>query len=616
MTTLIHRDPVHTFHIPVMGTAFTIDAPLKVGRFGISSVVSIGDDELDETMRLHWAPQFGLDATPIAKSEPEYRSRRITAYLNMMHDALAMQIEKLRSEPFETGTELTQYFEMLDDQSPLKLRYLDMLGCMDSQKKSQMQTELRQWVRAGAIDVNIMTKIDRTNYNAQNEPLPDEDSDALSALRGYAQSKLHSSIVFSAGFNRRLYAYISSFDDFFPDENGYIKKRVILKVSDFRSSMIQGKFLAKKGIWISEHRIESGLNCGGHAFATDGYLLGPILEEFKQNRSAMAKQFYEICNQVLIGENRPTFKHIPSVRITVQGGIGTANEDRFLRDYFEVDGTGWATPFLLVPEVTTVDDETRELLRAAGTQDLFLSEISPLGVPFNTVRNTLSERQKLERAMSGRPGSPCPKGHLVSNTEFTKKPVCTASTLYQRQKIRSLEAQGLSPEDFQAAVNAVVQKACLCEDLAAPALILNKITNKRTLSSAVCPGPNLAFFSKISTLSDMVSHIYGRLNLLNDTYRPNMFISELKMYIDYLGRELRKVAQTGRKPEYFQEFKQNLMSGIGYYKTLIPKLTLETQHYQDLMRRDLAALKLELNAIVEHHVAIFPAAANEALAAA
>jgi hypothetical protein len=147
-------------------------------------------------------------------------------------------------------------------------------------------------------------------------------------------------------------------------------------------------------------------------------------------------------------------------------------------------------------------------------------------------------------------------------------------------------------------------------------LILNKITNKRSLSSAVCPGPNLAFFSKISTLSDMVSHIYGRLNLLNDTYRPNMFISELKMYIDYLGRELRKVAQTGRKPEYFQEFKQNLMSGIGYYKTLIPKLTLETQHYQDLMRRDLAALKLELNAIVEHHVAIFPAAANEALAAA
>ena len=38
---------IHDFHIPVMGTAFTIEAaPYKVARFGISSVVSIGDDEL------------------------------------------------------------------------------------------------------------------------------------------------------------------------------------------------------------------------------------------------------------------------------------------------------------------------------------------------------------------------------------------------------------------------------------------------------------------------------------------------------------------------------------------------------------------------------------------
>ena len=36
----------HQFHIPVMGTAFTIDTPLKVARFGISSVVSLCDDEL------------------------------------------------------------------------------------------------------------------------------------------------------------------------------------------------------------------------------------------------------------------------------------------------------------------------------------------------------------------------------------------------------------------------------------------------------------------------------------------------------------------------------------------------------------------------------------------
>jgi hypothetical protein len=49
--------------------------------------------------------------------------------------------------------------------------------------------------------------------------------------------------------------------------------------------MIQGNFLAKKGLWISEYRIESGLNCGGHAFATEGMLLGPIMEEFKLKKN-------------------------------------------------------------------------------------------------------------------------------------------------------------------------------------------------------------------------------------------------------------------------------------------------------------------------------------------
>ena len=36
----------HTFHNPVMGLAFTIDTPVKVARYGISSVISIVDDIL------------------------------------------------------------------------------------------------------------------------------------------------------------------------------------------------------------------------------------------------------------------------------------------------------------------------------------------------------------------------------------------------------------------------------------------------------------------------------------------------------------------------------------------------------------------------------------------
>ena len=75
---------------------------------------------------------------------------------------------------------------------------------------------------------------------------------------------------FSAGMNPRLYGYIADFDDFYPSrmEN---KKKIVLKVSDYRSAIIQGKFLAKKGLWVSEYRIESGLNCGGHVFVLTAF---------------------------------------------------------------------------------------------------------------------------------------------------------------------------------------------------------------------------------------------------------------------------------------------------------------------------------------------------------
>ena len=116
---------------------------------------------------------------------------------------------------------------------------------------------------------------------------PIEYNDAHAALRGFANSNLSSSLVLSAGMSPRLYSYLEKFEDFFPDANGIVKKKIILKVSDFRSALVQGKMLAAKGIWVSEYRIESGVNCGGHAFPTNGLLFGPILEEFKQNRSTL-----------------------------------------------------------------------------------------------------------------------------------------------------------------------------------------------------------------------------------------------------------------------------------------------------------------------------------------
>ena len=70
------------------------------------------------------------------------------------------------------------------------------------------------------------------------------------------------------------------------------------------------------------------------------------------------KEVFDICNQALVGREMSPFPKIPAMKITVQGGIGTANEDNFLLEHYDLDGTGWASPFLLVPEATNVDDAT------------------------------------------------------------------------------------------------------------------------------------------------------------------------------------------------------------------------------------------------------------------
>ena len=192
----------------------------------------------------------------------------------------------------------------------------------------------------------------------------------------------------------------------------------------------------------------------------------------------------------------------------------------------------------------------------------------------------------------------------MSNLEFTKKPICTAAVTYQKRKIEQLNQSGVSGAERDGQFHKIVVKSCLCEDLAAGALIEYGITNKRPLKTAVCPGPNLAYFSKISTLAEMAGHIYGRLNLLNDTYRPNMFMSELKMYIDYLDKEIRKALPqpSDKDMTYFEFFKANLADGIAYYRdTLIPQLLCETDEYRARMLEELLALKGQLDRLFAKH---------------
>jgi len=585
---------IHKFHIPVLGLGFSIDTPLKVAKYGISSVVSIVDDELVERMRAHHCHQSGEVYQPISKKETDSRAKRITAYLNLLNLLVDRQFDAIQQMPFEAGNALCTYFELLPDESPVKHGYELMMDFPEGERKTIFQNLLRLHMEKGSIDVNIMSKVDRVNPKYQSDFTEGENTEALTALRGFANSSLSSSLTLSAGMNPRLYSYITQFDDFFPDDRGQLKKKIMLKVSDFRSALIQAKFLAKKGLWVSEFRVESGLNCGGHAFATEGYLLGPILEEFKQNRERMQQELFLLYKEAL-KEREMITGVAPEQKLSVQGGIGTAEENKFLMKHYQLSSTGWGSPFLLVPEVTNVDDQTLKQLTAAGEHDFYLSNASPLGIPFNNFRGSSIEQERLRRIAEGKPGSPCTKKYLVSDTEFTKEPICTASSKYQQRKIKALEALQLPADVFKKEFEAITEKICLCEGLCSSAYQRNGLLKpKESKAVAICPGPNLAYFSAVYTFGQMVDHIYGRVNLLDNVNRPHMFMKELELYMTYLHTEVSNLLRnfSDKKKLQLIKFKDQLLAGIHYYKQLADKLSFDRDKIGETLSK------------AEHHLAL------------
>ncbi len=560
----------HTFHIPVLGLGYTIDTPIKVAPYGISSVASIVDDIAIERIRAYYFDKIGKPYEEIDAKEADSRAKRITAYLNMMQDLIDEEFDSIKNSDFSEDSKLTTYFRLLPNDSDLAQRYQQMLIETVTDKKLALQELLRNSIKKGQIDVNIMAKVDKMNVDASGEIKEEIYSDALAALRGFANSRLSSSVVLSAGMNPRLYGYLDSFIDFLPDAYQQLKKKVILKVSDFRSAFIQAKFLAKKGIWISEFRVESGLNCGGHAFATEGFLLGPILEEFKQKRVEMVTELFDLYQKAL-ATKEIEIVIAPALKICVQGGIGTADENEFLMRYYQMDATGWGSPFLLVPEVTAVDEDTLNDLALATEDDFYISGSSPLGIPFNNFKKSGAEKQRLQRIAEGRPGSPCTKKFLVSNTEFTKQPICTASRKYQSLKIKELEKEALDAEVYQQKFDAITEKICLCEGLVNSYYVKNNMLKpKENKAVAICPGPNIAFFNGTYSLEQMVNHIYGKVNLLDGVKRPHMFINELKLYIDYLKTDIEANLQimNAKKEKSLNNFVIQLQNGINYYKDL------------------------------------------------
>ena len=556
----------HSFHTPVMGIAFTVDSAIKIAQYGMDSVIFISDDILLEKLRKMYSNKFKLPYTEITSKAEDFRANRITEYLNLVKKIAEEKLEGI----LKSSKEVSKYFDMLPDTSSLKQEFITFTN------KVTDTTEIKKWLTEhlvlGDINVNIMTKLDKANFR-KNEQLPVEYNDAHAALRGFAKSELSSSMVFSAGMNPRLFNYIEQFDDFFPNENGEINKKIILKVSDYRSALIQGKYLAKKGVWVSEYRIESGLNCGGHAFATDGFLMGPILEEFKNNKHELITSVTEILNNALATSGRIIPKEALSLKITAQGGVGTAKEHQFLLDYYNIDSVGWGSPFLLVPEATNVDENTLKQLIKAKEEDLFLSDASPLGVPFNNIRNSSKYLEKEALLKSGKPGSPCPKKFLALNPTENGKTICTASFKYQKEKLNDLEAlkNDISESDFNKRFKKLTSKECLCNGLSTSVMHINDMDRKLEGDAvSICPGPNLAYYNKTVSLHEMTNHIYGKTKGIETTDRPHMFIKELDLYLDYLKTITEEVSgELNRKQiKLFNAFIKNLNEGITYYDSL------------------------------------------------
>ncbi|MFB9107249.1 hypothetical protein [Flavobacterium gyeonganense] len=590
---------LHTFHIPVMGLAYTIDSPIRVAQYGISSVISIADDDLIEKMRNFYSTKFNLPYEEITQKFHDYRAERITSYLNLVDKIVKEKFENFKYEIAGSKTALENFIAMLPNTSDIKKGFQNLLEDGISVKEN-IQNYIESHLFPGEIDVNIMTKLDKDNF-VKNKQLPVEFNDAHAALRGFANSNLQSSVVLSAGMNPRLYSYFENFTDFFPDENNQLRKKIILKVSDFRSAMIQGNFLAKKGLWVSEYRIESGLNCGGHAFATDGLLLGTILEEFKQKKQQLIQNSHDLMTKVLQQKNGYFPEQPLDLKITVQGGVGTSEEHEFLLDNYNVDSVGWGSPFLLVSEATSVDDDTRKLLINAKEEDLYLSHISPLGVPFNTLKGTTNEILKQKRIRENKAGSSCPKKFLALSKEYDLHGICTASKKYQDIKLEELNAikNTISLNAFENAKAKITEKSCLCVGLANASYLENDIKIKgQSQGVVICPGPNMAYFDQEVSLKDMLQHIYGNKSILRIHDRPNLFMKELKMYIEYFRNEIETISGeiSANQIKKWNTFKSNILEGIDYYQNLFSH-TLYFKNDEERMKNQFDFYKSELNSI-------------------
>ena len=124
------------------------------------------------------------------------------------------------------------------------------------------------------------------------------------------------------------------------------------------------------------------------------------------------------------------------------------------------------------------------------------------------------------------------------------------------------------------------------------------MVDKRDKKTAVsiCPGPNIAYFTKLLFMEDIVDHIYGKVNLIQNNNRPHMFINELNLYMEYFTNDIIQSIDdlTKKKEKYLTNFKNQLLEGIEYYKELVPKMTRESLNQRTIILNQFKEIEAQL----------------------
>jgi hypothetical protein len=160
-----------------------------------------------------------------------------------------------------------------------------------------------------------------------------------------------------------------------------------------------------------------------------------------------------------------------------------------------------------------------------------------------------------------------------------------------------LENKSVSKEDYQKEFEQITEKSCICVGLGTSALLVNDIDHKTEKEGvSVCPGPNMAYFSKIMSLKEITDHIYGRANYISTAYRPNFFIKELTIYIEYLKNKIEetKGSLTLKQEKYLNTFSENLDHGISYYQSMFESMKDVFQNTKEVIFKELEENRIAL----------------------